>query len=83
MRIDKPICMYGEANCRKHFDGNCMVENDFDYICPIRKTINKVLEIIDQYTHTTFLPDGSVIDAIEDVEGLRDAIEDLKGGEHG
>lgn len=46
MRIDKPTCMYGERNCRKHFDGNCTVENDFKLRCPIERTINEVLEII-------------------------------------
>ena len=45
------------------------------------KVIEEALNLIDKYTKATFLPDGSVIDYIEDAEGLRDAIEDLKGGE--
>lgn len=45
------------------------------------KVIEETLNLIDQYTKATFLPDGGFIDTIEDVEGLRDAIEDLKEGE--
>jgi len=45
------------------------------------KVIEEALNLIDQYTKATFFPDGSVGDSIEDVEGLRDAIEDLKEGE--
>lgn len=50
MRIDMPTCQYGEDHCRKRFDGNCFLNpNLLDERCPIRRTINDVLEIIDEF----------------------------------
>ena len=69
MRIDRPTCLYGEPNCRKRFDGNCTVENDFDTRCPIYRTFNEVLEVINKLNHN-----GSV-----SIKLLRKEIEALKG----
>ena len=47
MRIDMPTCQYGEHNCRKRFDGNCLLKPDLlDECCPTRRTINDILKII-------------------------------------
>lgn len=84
MRIDKPICKYGEANCRKHFDGNCMVENDFELRCPIERTINAVLEITDRSTAYIKELDETIADKVGGMmaatSAIRNAVLTLKGG---
>ena len=83
MRIDKPICKYGEANCRKHFDGNCMVENDFELRCPIERTINEVLDIIDKESRYISSKEAYRNAACQDywrsITSIRRAIEELRG----
>ena len=85
MRIDKPICKYGEANCRKHFDGNCMVENDFELRCPIERTINEVLEITDRSTAYIKKLDETFADKVDGMmaatSAIRKAVVTLKVGD--
>ena len=66
-----PTCIYGESECRKHFDGNCTVKNDFDTRCPIYRTFNEVSELIEKLNHN-----GSV-----SVKLLQKELKALKGGE--
>lgn len=55
------------------------------YIVSVNKkifvSIDCVLKIIEGFVESRFYPDGGTDYYIEDVEGLEDAIESLKGGE--
>ena len=74
MRIDRPTCIYGESECRKHFDGNCTVKNDFDTRCPIYRTLNDVLGIIDEESTRNGLN-------LKQTAEIRRRVEALKGGD--
>lgn len=80
MRIDMPICIYGESECRKRFDGNCTVKNDFDTRCPVCKTLNEVLKIIDIVGEYKTYSGMGELEIWIDKDELIEEIKALKGG---